>query len=151
MSTLTIDPHYEELAQLINELKFDEAEELIHKNIDDDHIIHTLHTMAEDKTDVLSYTFVNYMLKKHESSFWHRIAAVLLSESLTQLKHSFKAAAFHIKRAIILNPYDWTLKEYAMMLHEHKVISDEEAMEYAKIVLRHDPNNSEAKKIINGD
>lgn len=149
MSTPTVDPHYGELSKLITELKFEEAEKLIHESFDDDYIIHTLHTMAEDKTDVLSYTFVQYMVQKQESSFWHRIAAILLSESLSHFKHSYHAAAFHIKRAIILNPYDWTLKEYAMMLHEHSVISETEASGYAKIVLRHDPNNAEAKKILN--
>jgi len=149
MSTPTIDPHYEELAQLINALKFQEAEVLIQNNLDDDHIVHTLHTMAEDKTDILSYTFVNYMIGKQETSFWHRIAAVLLSESLTQFKHSLKAAAYHMKKAIQLNPYDWTLKEYAMMLHAHSAISNEEAKGYAEIVLRHDPKNIEAMKLLN--
>ncbi len=148
MSNPTVDPHYDELARLIIEQQFDDAEALIHEKIDDDRIITTLHSLAEDRTDVLTYTFISYMLLKHETSFWHRAAAVILAESLNQFAHSAHAAYVHIKKAIALNPADWTLKEYAMMLHQHGVITDSEAAKYAKMVLKHDPDNADAKKLL---
>jgi len=53
---------------------------------------------------------------------------------------------FHAKKALELKPNDISLQEYLLLYHTlpDKLLSDQEAEQLAKNILKFDPNNSAA-------
>lgn len=145
---VTTDTVYDKLATLITNLSFDEAEKFLSNEVKQESVMRYLHNLAEDTTGILTYTFANYMLQKHENSFWHRAAATLLLDSLDHLLEDKRAALYHLQRAILLDPENWHLKESILNLYNKGLLKAEDAKKYAQEVLKHDSQNRLAKSIL---
>ena len=147
--TSSEDKILNQLGELIISYQFDEAEKLIDSYIRESQIIRILHYLTEQKTGILSYTFVNYLIQKHHSAFWHRVAACITSESLDHVSQGHKAGLYHSLKAIELNPDDYLLKEYALSFYSEGFMDKALAKEFAQAVLEKEPNNKLALKILN--
>jgi hypothetical protein len=129
-------------------LDFAEAEKILTHNFRSAQITRILHHITEQHTGLLSYTFVNYILQKSPSAFWHRVAACLAAESLDHILLGHTAGLFHILQAIQLDPNDWLLKEYALGFYKEGILDKKLALQFAQIVLQHEPQNQLALKIL---
>lgn len=146
--TTSDDEHQRTIAQLLKTREFDEAADFIATNIKKSQIIRVLHTLTEQDTGLLSYTFVNYILIKEESAFWHKVAACIATESLNHVVQGHNAGLFHILRAIELDPKDYLLKEYALGFYEEGLLTISMARTFAKEVLQHEAGNKQAARIL---
>lgn len=137
-----------ELRTLLGTGKFEEAEAFIKANIKGELIIATLHRLTEEGLGIMSYSFASYMIAKHETSFWHKVAATILHESIGGLKMGDQAALRHVLRAIELAPDNWPLKEYALAFYAKGALDLAHAKVLAAEVAHHDASNSQAQKIL---
>ncbi|MCS7005496.1 MAG: hypothetical protein NZM38_09240 [Cytophagales bacterium] len=132
------------IAHLIKENKFYEAYQMILQK-DAKEIVKILTQIATEK-GIIAYTFVNFILQRKETSFWHKIAAQVISH--LQAPHHKIAAVYHLKKSIQLDPADWTAQEELLKYYDEGLISQEEAFRYAKHVLVHNPTHQTGKKLI---
>jgi hypothetical protein len=137
--------------QLVNHLKnrrFEEAEQLLHAFYQPHQFSRVLHQIAENKTGLITYTFITTLIQKYNSSFWHKIAAVIAAESLDHVQEGLNVGLYHVLKAIELNASDWQLKEIALGYHAKGLLDTDQAKVFAKEVLEHEPNNKLALKIL---
>ncbi|USG64640.1 hypothetical protein NDK47_21225 [Brevibacillus ruminantium] len=109
-----------------------------------------LHELAYDTSDLVCYTFVNFLMySQGERSDLHHLASSLLSHPLCHIEGAYKSALLHSRRASELSPEDVALKEYLLFFHiiPEKLVSKEEAIEIASVVLQVEPNSQVAKDI----
>lgn len=139
---------HEALLQSLKSLQFEEVEQLLDQNVKTSEITRTLHQVTEKGAGILAYTFVNYMVARHQTAFWHRVAACVIAESLEHVEQGNNAGLYHILEAIKLAPEDWMLKEYALSFHDDGILEEDMAQSFAKTVLEKEPFNKLAAKII---
>jgi hypothetical protein len=138
---------YQELLKLLKSLQFEQVEIILNEHVKPANIIRTLHQVTELGAGIMTYTFVNYILTKTETPFWHRVAACVISESIEHIQEGNNAGLYHILKAIQLAPEDWLLKEYALSFYEDGILEEEMAVIFAKEVLLKEPFNKLALKI----
>ncbi|MCU0447591.1 MAG: hypothetical protein MUE85_22050 [Microscillaceae bacterium] len=131
----------------LKNLNFGEAEKTLLENFRLAQITRVLHQITEQHTGLLTYTFVNYIIQKSPSAFWHRVAACLAAESLDHIMLGHSAGLYHILQAIELTPDDWTLKEYALGFYKEGILDKQLALQFAHTVLQYEPHNQVALKI----
>ncbi|MFM1655114.1 hypothetical protein ACI7RC_23915 [Brevibacillus sp. B_LB10_24] len=110
-----------------------------------------LHELAYETGDLVCYTFVNFLIySQGESSDLHHLASSLLSHPLCYIEGAYRSALLHSRRALELSPEDVGLKEYLLLFHiiPEELVSKEEAIEIANMVLQIDPKSQVAKNII---
>jgi hypothetical protein len=129
-------------------LDFAEAEKILLANFRTAQITRILHSITEQHTGLLTYTFVNHLLQKSPSAFWHRVAACLAAESLDHILLGHTAGLYHILQAIKLAPDDWMLKEYALGFYKEGILDKKLALQFAQIVLQNEPQNQLALKVL---
>lgn len=140
--------HIDKMAGLINEFQFFDAVNYLESYVEEQNRIKILHLLAEEKTGILTYTFVTKIIAQYNTSFWHRAAAVLLLESLDKLPNGHLAAYYHLQVAADLAPHDWTLKEYVLHFYKEGFVSLRSARIFAEEVLKHNSDNTVAKSIL---
>jgi hypothetical protein len=138
-----------QLGQFLKELKFEEAEKLLTTAFHPPQYIRVLHNVTEQKTGLISYTFVNYLIQKYQNAFWHKVAACIAAESLDKVVLGHSAGLFHILQAIRLDPQDWMLKDYALSFYKDGILEKSLAKQFAQEVLKFEPKNQQALKISN--
>lgn len=138
-----------QLAQFLKDLKFEEAEKLLTTTFSPPQYIRILHNITEQKTGLISYTFVNHLIHKYQTAFWHKVAACIAAESLDHVALGHNAGLYHILQAIRLDPQDWMLKDYALSFYKEGILDKGLAKQYAQEVLKFEPKNQQALKIIN--
>jgi hypothetical protein len=110
-----------------------------------------LHELAYDTSDMVCYTFVNFLIySQGESSNFHHLASSLLSHPLCYIEGAYKSALLHSKRASELSPEDIGLKEYLLFFHiiPEQLVSKEEAIAIANMVIQTEPSSQAAKDIL---
>lgn len=110
-----------------------------------------LHELAYDSGDLICYTFVNFLIySQGESSNLHHLASSLLSHPLCYIEGAYKSALLHSRRASELSPEDVGLKEYLLFFHiiPDELVSREEAIAIANMVLQTEPSSEVAKDIL---
>ncbi|NJL13592.1 MAG: hypothetical protein HC913_11685 [Microscillaceae bacterium] len=128
--------------------RFAEAYQLLEYEVKKNQLVRFLHQVTEEHTGLLSYTFINFVLAQESSAFWHRAAAYLAAESLVGYKLGNHVGLYHILQAIALDPEDWLLKEYALSFYDKGLLANPLAQELAEEVLRHEPFNRLALRIV---
>lgn len=137
------------LKEFVMSLRFTEAKKLVSK-LDDDELENVLLELSLESESIIYYSFVQDMLKSHETAMLHYIASILMSQSLKHLKGAYLTAFYHAKKAVDLTPNDSSLKEYLLYFNDipEKLLSDDEARKLADEILTVDPENDVAKKYV---
>lgn len=139
------------LYQLLSEGKIDDAGILI-KNIDgellNEEVQDILLEVAFNKQSIVPYTVVLKLLFEDESANLHAFASTLLSNPLCWIEGAYYAGFYHQKKAIELEPQNIAFKEYLLSYNSlpDKILSDEEALEIRKQILKVDPDNKTVKQ-----
>ncbi len=139
---------HETLLQALKDFQFEKAEMLLEQNVSPQELTRTLHRVIEKGAGILAYTFVNHMIARHQTAFWHRVAAFVIAESLEHIEQGNNAGLYHILEAIKLAPEDWLLKEYALSFYDGGILGEELAKELANAILEKEPFNKLAIKVI---
>lgn len=105
--------------------------------------------IAFDTENINVYTFIIFMLIKHESSSLQVLASQLLALPFCHLDGAYQAAVIHLKRAIELDPHNMDLQKYLLFFYEipEPVIGQNEAREAAQRILDQDPSDQIAQNI----
>lgn len=143
----TKDQMLYQLADFIQNRQFEEAEALLMEAFPRPRIARALHSITQQETGLLTYTFTNYLIQKHGTAFWHRVAACIVAESL-DIAQGNRAGLYHVMEAIKLAPDDWHLKEYALGFYDKGCLELAQAQDFAKLVLEYEPYNRLALRIV---
>lgn len=138
----------EQLQQLIRNGRFEEAKHLI-EPIDYHLFEELLVEIAFDNGDESNYLFVIYLLQQHEWATYHNLAYLLMAQPLCHVECAYFTAYKHAKRAVELtDEADAMLLVNILFLHgvPDRVVSDEEAMNVARKILKIEPSNEVAKE-----
>lgn len=138
------------LEQLILSGNFKEAEELYHKS-EFDQFQSELISITYDNGNIMSYTFLHYLLMQEESIELHNLALSLFTCSLTHKEGAYHCALFHAERLVALtNEQDPDTLEHLLFLNEvpDKLVSNEKALETCHKILALDPMNKYAKETL---
>lgn len=139
------------LYQLLSEGKIDDAGILI-KNIDgellNEEVQDILLEVSFNKQSIVPYTVVLKLLLEDESANLHAFASTLLSNPLCWIQGAYYAGFYHQKKAIELEPQNIAFKEYLLSYNSlpDEILSDEEALEIRKQILKVDPDNKTVKQ-----
>lgn len=138
------------LEQLILSGNFKEAEELYHKS-EFDQFQSELISITYDNGNIMSYTFLHYLLMQEESVELHNLALSLFTCSLTHIEGAYHCALFHAERLVALtNEQDPDTLEHLLFLNTvpDKLVSNEKALETCHKILALDPMNKYAKETL---
>lgn len=141
----------EMLFQLLLDGKIDEAGILI-KNIDrellNEEIQDILLEISFSKQSIVPYTVIFKLLLEDESANLHAFASTLLSNPLCWIEGAYYSGFYHQKKAVELQPQNVAFKEYLLSYNSipDAILSDEEALEIRKQILKTDPNNETVKR-----
>ena len=139
------------LYQLLSEGKINEAGILI-KNIDgellNEEVQDILLEVSFNNQSIVPYTVVLKLLFEAESANLHSFASTLLSNPLCWIEGAYYAGLYHQKKAIELEPQNIAFKEYLLSYNSlpDEVLSDEEALEIRKQILKVNPENKTVKQ-----
>ncbi len=146
----TTDPLLAKMAGLLAELDFDGAAALLSERVGKNDTISFLHTLAEDHSGILAYTFVNYLIYKNGDPVWHKAAGILMAQTMLELPNAEEAAHFHLKQALHADPADWHIKEYLLILYKRGGLPRAEALGYANDILKMEAGHKLALEIREG-
>ncbi|MFJ7666780.1 hypothetical protein ACIQXI_06715 [Lysinibacillus sp. NPDC097195] len=138
------------LEQLILSGNFKDAEELYLKS-EFDQFQSELISITYDNGNIMSYTFLHYLLMQEESIELHNLALSLFTCSLTHIEGAYHCALFHAERLVALtNEQDPDTLEHLLFLNEvpDKLVSNEKALETCHKILALDPTNKYAKETL---
>ena len=96
-----------------------------------------------DHKSLASYSVVCMMLIKRETSRLHCLASAILTHSLCPFEGSYKAALYHIRKAVKIDPNDIGLKEALLFFHEVPdcLVGIEEAKKLIREILEVKPDS----------
>lgn len=137
-----------QLSHLLVERNFAQAADLIQTAFQSSQVTRILHNLTEQSTGLITYAFVNYMIRRENTAFWHKVAACIASESLDKVPQGHNTGLYHILEAIKLDPHDWMLKEYALGFYQEGLLQKEKARQFSLEILAHEPANKLALKIL---
>ena len=118
---------------------------------DYEHLETLLMDMGGIDSDNLSpYFFVLYLILENDNAKLHEIASALLSFPYAWISGGYSVAFNHLKKAMVLDPENIYYKELILFYHDipDRLLSKEEAINYAKQVLQVNPSLKEAQDII---
>lgn len=106
--------------------------------------------LAYESSNMVVYAFLAFLISQRESVDLHQIAASIMISPLCFMDGAYIVALHHIKRAMLLDPSDVSLKEMMIFFHTvpEEVVSKEEAAVYAKQILAAEPGNKVALDFI---
>lgn len=139
------------LFQLLLDGNIDEAGALI-KNIDgkllNEEVQDILLEISFSKQSIVPYAVILKLLIEDESPDLHAFASTLLSNPLCWIEGAYYAGFYHQKKAIELDPQNIAFKEYLLSYNSlpDEVLSDEDALEIRKQILKTDPDNKTVKQ-----
>lgn len=139
------------LFQLLLDGNIDEAGALI-KNIDgkllNEKVQDILLEISFSKQSIVPYAVILKLLIEDESPDLHAFASTLLSNPLCWIEGAYYAGFYHQKKAIELDPQNIAFKEYLLSYNSlpDEVLSDEDALEIRKQILKIDPDNKTVKQ-----
>ncbi|CUB42059.1 MULTISPECIES: hypothetical protein [Bacillus] len=138
------------LENLITSADFEEAEKLFKNNSFKDFSEEILYVTYENSS-ITNYNFINYLLKKKESSDLHDLAFDLLVNPLCHIEGAYHSALYHATRSVDLTK-EKNLDSLLQLLFLHsvpdKLISNEKAIEICNKILELDASNEIAKETI---
>lgn len=104
----------------------------------------------EKNTDFSPYFFVLELIFDNESDFLHSTAAALLGNPFCWMPGAYNIAKRHTQKAIELAPNNTLYKKRMLWFYEipERLITLEEAVDYAKEVLEVFPKDSAALRIM---
>jgi hypothetical protein len=107
--------------------------------------------IAYDTESDAVYKFVCYLIAQKESAALHTIASLIMSNPLCFLPDGYARGLYHAKRAMELDPANVSLMELMLFYNTipDKLVTKDEALEYAKQILLIEPNNKAALNFIN--
>ena len=140
------------LDELINEHKFDEAVHLLNHNEYREAFENLVGDASQGLDFKSGYQFCVYAIKRDESEvFWYKMA-YKIAQILADKDGSFKHTALeHLLKAIAKDPTDWKLKESALDYFEEGILPEDFAKPYAEIVIRRDPTNRNALRVLESE
>lgn len=99
--------------------------------------------VAFEKESIIPYVIVVKLLLEKERSDLHAFASTLLSNPLCWIEGAYQAGFYHQKRAVQMEPYNITYKEYLLSYNAlpDEILSDEEALKIRKEIISLEPNN----------
>lgn len=122
------------------------------KNFSAEDIYENIMEAAYDTESNLFYTYYLNKLIKDENADDHYRASLILSQVLNFVDGTYDLAAYHAKRAMILDDANLKYKEYYLLFYKHPDeslgISYEEFRLCAQQLLKFEPNNPSAKGVI---
>lgn len=140
------------LDELINEHKFDEAVHLLNH----DEYRGVFKMLVDEKSPNLDlksgYRFCVYALDRNDSDiFWQKMA-FQIAQLLSTNDNSFKRISLnHLLKAIAMDSTDWKLKEIALGYFEAGLLPEQFSKPYAEIVIRRDPTNRNALRVLESE
>jgi hypothetical protein len=135
------------IKKLISDGKFLEAKQLIN-TIDYINLRNMLLSIGYDEENICSYAFVCFLLIDNETIQYHCLASEILNSAFPNLVGGYASSMYHIRRALELSPENVELKENLLFFNEipQKLLSDDEARELSKEILRTKPDSKVAIK-----
>ena len=140
------------LDELINEHKFDEALHLLNH----DEYRRAFQMLVDERSHDLDfnsgYQFCEYAIDRNDSDiFWQKMA-FQIAQLLSTNDSSFKRISLdHLLKAIAMDSTDWKLKESALGYFEAGLLPEEFSKPYAEIVIRRDPTNRNALRVLESE
>ena len=90
---------------------------------------------------------MQYLLKRRESIFFHKIAYFILSMALCHIEGGYEMALYHTQR--LLEPDSVKYREYMLTLYDAaQVIDRERAERIAREILERDESNRMAREML---
>ncbi|MCU5746925.1 hypothetical protein N9R04_09570 [Staphylococcus sp. SQ8-PEA] len=133
-----LNGEFESLKQLMSESDFMDFEE-------------AYISCAHEVESTMFYTCILDLMKEEETAELHDLAFLLLVYPLSELKGALDSAYYHADASIKLTDGK-EVKSLLQMLLLHavpeQVISDKEAMEVARQILKLDPSNNVARNVL---
>lgn len=106
---------------------------------------------AQNTESVMFYTFIVEVMKEQESAELHDLAFLLLVYPLSEVTDAFKAAYYHAERSAELTDYK-EIKSLLQLLFLYTVpepvLTDRQAYQVAKEILKLDPQNKIARDLM---
>lgn len=106
---------------------------------------------AYEDEDICYYDFLTYMIENgYNNSQMNYYASELMATVFNFLPEGYKKAFDHAEQAIKLEPNNFSLKEYILMFNEipDKLLDDATAKSYACEIIKVDPVNKAALKVM---
>ncbi|PAF08933.1 hypothetical protein CHH65_12935 [Shouchella clausii] len=138
------------LNEIIKTFDFEEANRLL-SQLSFEGFLNELLQLAYDDESILQYAFVNGWLVQKETYDLHLLAINLLFNPLCHIEGAYRSSLYHVKRCLVLsNNKDLISLENLLFLNEvpDKVVSDEEALEVAKLILEIQSDHEIAQNLI---
>lgn len=143
------DQEKEELKNFIISGDYKEVQKII-DNIDDHVAGEMILKIAFETENVMTYTFVCFLLLKAETAFWRSVAAQVLSQPLCFIEGAYLAGLMHLRRAIQLDNNNISFKEYLLFFYDlpEPLLDAHEPIEVAQEIIKYNPTSKVALHIL---
>ncbi|MET7017413.1 hypothetical protein [Bacillus mycoides] len=103
-----------------------------------------------NEPNIIVYTFLTSYLESRSDVRLHSLASDILFHPLCHLEGAYLAAFYHAKKCIELEPNNMQYREFLLFFAgiPENVFEEKSAMNWAKEILKDDPNNEVAKNYI---
>ena len=135
---------------LLNRLEFIELEQvLMQKSFSEtEDILNILSfDQVEQESNLLVYTFLCYLICKHETSKLHLLTSKLMGITLNHIDKAESIGLYHGLQASRLDPENIDILEYLLYYNQipEKLLSDKSAISFAKKIIDRHPQSMAAK------
>jgi len=103
-----------------------------------------------NEPNIIVYTFLTSYLESRNDARLHSLASDILCHPLCHLEGAYLAAFYHAKKCIELEPNNMQYREFLLFFANvpDDVFEEKSAVNWAKDILKDDPNNEVAKNYI---
>lgn len=103
-----------------------------------------------NEPNIIVYTFLTSYLESRNDVRLHALASDILCHPLCHLEGAYVASFYHAKKCIELEPNNMQYREFLLFFANvpDDVFEEKAAMNWAKEILKDDPNNKVAKNYI---
>ncbi|RKR83505.1 hypothetical protein BDD43_3715 [Mucilaginibacter gracilis] len=135
---------------LLNGLEFDKLEQKLMEmpfNVMEDIINRLAYDSVKEESNLLVYTFLYYLLCKHETSELHFLISKLMGVTLNHIRNAESIGLYHGLQASRLDPDNIDILEYLLYYNQipEKPLSDKIAISFAKQIIDKRPQSVAAK------
>ncbi|MGN6638215.1 MAG: hypothetical protein ACTHJ8_04830 [Mucilaginibacter sp.] len=102
---------------------------------------------VNEESNLLVYTFLNYLLCKDETSELHLLTSKLMGITLNHIENAELIGLYHGLQASRLSPDNVDILEYLLYFNQipERLLSDEIAISFAKKIIDKRPQSMAAK------
>lgn len=138
---------FDNLNRYISEGRYAEAEILV--SSEDRSLREVFLNMAYDTESIAICTFLIYMYNKHTDTIWLDLIIEIMLNPLCHIEGAYSVALFYARELVRVSP-SVRNREQLLFFYQlpEKLISEDEAIEVSKEILKQEPDNMVAKKVL---